>query len=64
LADGQIKAGRLEDAEATLRSGLEALPDSAELNYTLGLLLEHAGRADEAAPLLRRAGELGLSPPK
>jgi len=64
LADGQIKAGRLKDAEATLRSGLEALPKSAELNFTLGLLLQHAGRADEAVPLLRRAAELGLSPPK
>jgi Flp pilus assembly protein TadD len=64
LADGQIKAGRLEDAEATLRLGLAALPDSAELNFTLGLFLEHAGRADEAGPLLRRAAELGLSRPK
>ena len=62
LADAQIKVDRLDAAEATLRAGLAAQPDSPELTYTLGLFLEQSGRSKEAAELLRRAEELGLSP--
>jgi tetratricopeptide (TPR) repeat protein len=61
LADAQIKSGRLNAAERTLREGLERAPDSPELNFTLGLLLQQTGRAAEAAPLLERAAEGGLS---
>jgi Tfp pilus assembly protein PilF len=61
LADAKLKAGRLDEAEATLRAGLQRQPDAAELNYTLGVLLKHTGRAAEARPYLERAAEMGLT---
>jgi tetratricopeptide (TPR) repeat protein len=60
LADAYLKSNRPDAAEATLREGLAKKPDSPELCFTLGLLLEHLGRRDEAAALLERAGASGL----
>ncbi|RIK79476.1 MAG: hypothetical protein DCC67_10415 [Planctomycetota bacterium] len=61
LAAAQMQSGDQSAAEATLRRGVEESPDSPELNYTLGVLLEHLGRSAEAAPFLQRASELGLA---
>jgi Flp pilus assembly protein TadD len=61
LADALIFAGDSATAEATLREGLSRQPDSPELNFTLGILLEQTGRAAEAAPFLNRASDYGLS---
>jgi tetratricopeptide (TPR) repeat protein len=63
LAEAQIKSGRLDHAEATLREGLVRLPDSPELSFTLGLLLQQTGRSIEADEMLRRAASQGLEAP-
>jgi TolA-binding protein len=62
LADAYLKSDRPDAAEATLREGLAKKPDSPELCFTLGLLLEHLGRHDEASALLARARASGLKP--
>jgi cytochrome c-type biogenesis protein CcmH/NrfG len=63
LAEAQIKSGRLDRAEATLRAGLARQPNSPELRFTLGLLLQQTGRSLEANDLLRRAASQGLATP-
>jgi Tfp pilus assembly protein PilF len=62
LAEAQIKSGRLDHAEATLRTGLAKQPESAELSFTLGLLLQQTGRSIEASEMFDRAAKLGLKP--
>jgi tetratricopeptide (TPR) repeat protein len=67
LAQAARKAGQPEAAEAALRSECIRQPDHAELAAELALLLEQAGRTDEARAArndlarrtgLRRGGEL------
>jgi tetratricopeptide (TPR) repeat protein len=53
---GRLAAsGRVDDAIATCRAGLEHAPDSQPMLRQLALLLLGAQRADEAMPVLRRA---------
>lgn len=47
-------------AEEAYRRALDLRPDFAPAYLQLGLLLEHGGRADELAPLLREADERGV----
>jgi Flp pilus assembly protein TadD len=50
--------GRLTEAEASLRQGLELAPDDAGCLHALGLLLLRLERPDEARPLFERVLEL------
>jgi cytochrome c-type biogenesis protein CcmH/NrfG len=61
LADALLHAGDARAAEAALREGLAKKPDAPELLFSLGILLEGTGRSAEAAPLLKRAAEHGLT---
>jgi tetratricopeptide (TPR) repeat protein len=54
------EAGRLADAEAIYRHGLEACGDDALLCYNLGVVLEDLGRKADAVAMYERA--LGLDP--
>ena len=47
--------GRNEEAEALLRSILEAYPEQYDVAYSLGLLLAEMGRYQEAESYLARA---------
>jgi tetratricopeptide (TPR) repeat protein len=60
-ADSLLQSGLIAEAERVLRSGLQAMPDSPELNLTLGLLLQQIGKPREGAKLLERAQQLGLN---
>jgi Flp pilus assembly protein TadD len=59
---------RLQDqdkkGEKVLRAGLEAVPTSAALHHSLGLLLVREKRVDEALEELRRAEELAPADPQ
>jgi tetratricopeptide (TPR) repeat protein len=55
LADLMRIAGREAEAEATLREGLERVPDSAALHHSLGLSLVRQQRKAEALEELKRA---------
>lgn len=48
LALAQLGLGRMDDAVATYRAAIEALPDSSRLSMRLALLLFRIGRLDEA----------------
>ena len=48
LAELQRTQGLESDAEATLRTALEAMPDNADLHHALGLSLVRQQRQDEA----------------
>jgi tetratricopeptide (TPR) repeat protein len=50
--------GRLAEAEASLRQGLELSPDDAGCLHALGLLLLRLERPDEARPVFERVIEL------
>ena len=52
------RAGRLADAEATLRRVLTIAPDHPEAVGELGLVAYHRGDLQQAVTLLRRAAEL------
>jgi Flp pilus assembly protein TadD len=57
LAEVQLLAGREDEAERTLRKGLAAVREAADLEHALGLLLIRRGRTAEAVdPLGRAAG--------
>jgi tetratricopeptide (TPR) repeat protein len=58
LASIIIDGGDLEGGIAELRATVAAHPDSAPAHATLALALQGAGRADEAAPHIKRAEEL------
>jgi tetratricopeptide (TPR) repeat protein len=58
LARAQRDAGRLDEAEQSMRETLTVLPGSAEARWTLAGLLEKAGRGIEAARELQAAGSL------
>ena len=58
LARAQRDAGRLDDAEQSMRETLTVLPGSAEARWTLAGVLEKAGRGIEAARELQAAGSL------
>src|SRR5690606_22616389 len=64
LADLHRRLGREEEAQQTLRRGLEANPDDAALRYALALSLVRGGRLDEALPELRRAAEAAPDEPR
>ncbi len=55
LAAIQSKAGHDEQAIDSLHHALDASPDLAEANFTLGIALNKAGKLDEAQPYLARA---------
>jgi tetratricopeptide (TPR) repeat protein len=57
-ADIYRELGREDDAEKVLQSGISALPDDANLQYALGLLLVRGARMDEALVALRTAYRL------
>lgn len=58
LAIVLIEAGRLNDAISELGAGLHHQPDSAQLNFRMGAVLDDAGRPAEAEAYLLRATEL------
>ena len=58
LADLYRSVGDETQAETVLRGGLERLPDSAALNYSMGLLTVRAAGAEAALPWLERATAL------
>lgn len=60
LASVQLNVGDVLTAEATLRKGLERIPDSATLQFTLGYLLRETGREQQGTELLREAEAAGL----
>jgi GT2 family glycosyltransferase len=51
-------SGELERAESLYREALQQLPDDPDAQHMLGVVLHSLSRHDEAAPLVRRAGEL------
>jgi len=53
LAEIELKAGRLDEAEVAFRRALEIRPDDRELYEFLGTLYFRAGRLDEAEALFR-----------
>jgi choline-sulfatase len=55
LALALFRLERKDDALATLERGRERFPESADLHYRAGRLLEGAGRRTEAAAAYRRA---------
>ncbi len=55
LADQNLQAGRLAEAEALCRDILRAQPNSAPALHLLGIIRHHAGRLLEAIDLVRRA---------
>jgi tetratricopeptide (TPR) repeat protein len=59
LADLDRIEGRDAAGERTLRRGLEIVPESADLQHALGLLLVRTGRREEALEALARAAALG-----
>jgi choline-sulfatase len=60
LALALFRLDRKDDALATLERGRERFPESADLHYRAGRLLESAGRRAEAAAAYRRA--LAIAP--
>jgi superkiller protein 3 len=52
------RQGRLDEAVAAFRRGLERAPGDAEAHYDLGNALREQGRCDEAVAAYRRAIEL------
>ncbi|SDX60778.1 multiheme c-type cytochrome [Marinobacter mobilis] len=58
LADFYRRQNREQDGAQILRQGLAHLPDSADLNHSLGLLLVRQQRLTEAVTSLARAAEL------
>ncbi len=52
-----FRAGRLEEAEATLRALLDRDPGNAGADFQLGVIALARGRPEEAEPPLRRAAE-------
>lgn len=53
------KKGRLEEAETYYRKALELMPDNAEANYNLGLVLVHQEKYPNAVPMAKKAYKLG-----
>ncbi len=49
------ETGKLEEAESVYRSVIDAVPDNAQANYFLGLLLVQRNRVDEGLGFLRSA---------
>jgi tetratricopeptide (TPR) repeat protein len=64
LAEVQLLAGREDDAERSLRQGLAAVGEAAELEYALGLLLVRRGGLAEAVEPLGRAARLRPDVPR
>lgn len=58
LAVDAMQAGRLDEAEASMRFWLSRRPNVAEIHNNLGVLLNRAGRYEEALAVLRRGIEL------
>ena len=58
-----MQLGQLAEARAVYLRGLEAHPDSATLNYNLGLLHLRTDEPGEARRRILRAGELGIVVP-
>ncbi|MDI1484719.1 tetratricopeptide repeat protein [Polyangium sp. y55x31] len=58
LAVDAMQAGRLDEAEASMRFWLTRRPNVAEIHNNLGVLLNRAGRYEEALAVLRRGIEL------
>ncbi len=64
LAEVQLLAGRDDDAERSLRQGLAAVEDAADLEHALGLLLVRRGRLADAIEPLGRAAEIRPDVPR
>jgi predicted CXXCH cytochrome family protein len=64
LADLRRLQGRETEAEATLREGLQLMPDAAALHHALGLSLVRQQRKAEALPELKRATDLEPGNPR
>ena len=57
LADLYRQQQRDDDGERTLRAGIGAVAQNADMQHALGLLLVRRKRLDDALPYLRRAAE-------
>jgi Flp pilus assembly protein TadD len=64
LADLYRQIRRDDEAERVLRTGLEQVPDSAELFHVLGLTLVRQGRTSAALAELSRAAEMAPEIPR
>jgi len=64
LAEIHRLQGRDADAEATLRSGLQAAPNDAGLHHALGLVLVRRRELQQALPELERAADLDPGNPR
>ncbi len=53
-----LRAGRLDDAEAVLRSVLAEVPEHAEAHFHLGTVLARLGRSEDSLAHLREAARL------
>ncbi|WP_153820060.1 tetratricopeptide repeat protein [Polyangium spumosum] len=58
LAVDAMQAGRLDEAEVSMRFWLARRPNVVELHNNLGVLLNRAGRHEEALAVLRRGIEV------
>ncbi len=54
LAVEYFEQGRIDSAESALRSGIAAIPESAQLHFNLGYLLRSNGREREAEAAFER----------
>lgn len=59
-AAGLQTLGRVDEAEKTLRQGIELAPDEWRLQQALGDFLMSVDRQKEAGPLMRKAGDLRM----
>jgi len=60
LAAAQIRAGRMQDAEQSMRSAIDRAPVMPSYHYALGLILEKEGKIKEAQEAFRQ--ELEIDP--
>jgi tetratricopeptide (TPR) repeat protein len=64
LAQIELAAGRLDEAVAVFRRGLEKNPDQPELSWHLANLLIQRGQLDEVEEMLGRLEKLAVSRPR
>lgn len=64
LAQIELSAGRLDEAIAIFRGGLEKNAEQPELSWNLANLLIQRGRLDEAEEMLGRLEKLAISRPR
>ena len=59
-AEALAQSGELDQAIDVLRDGIRRDGQSADLHFTLGILLQHTGQTAEGEAMIRKAQQLGL----